>query len=68
MAQHERDVAAQAERLFAQRVGVGKPVIAWWYWLPLPLPPPLDKVGRAADAPRRLRVTADDMIDPAGRD
>jgi hypothetical protein len=69
------DVEAVTDKLFAERVGLGEPVVAWWYWLPKNLPPPLDKLGRDP-APRRLRVTADDrvelpaavpLIDPAAR-
>jgi hypothetical protein len=57
----EREIEALAGELFGERVGAGEPVVAWWYWLPLPLPEPLDGVGRA-DGPRHVRVGADDMI------
>ncbi len=59
-AEWEAEVTALAGLLFDERVGAGEPVVAWWYWLP-PLPPPLDVVGRA-DGPRRVRVTADDVL------
>jgi hypothetical protein len=57
----EAEVGAVADRLFNERVGLGEPVLAWWYWLPKNLPPPLDKLGRDP-APRRLRVYPDDRI------
>jgi len=61
-AEYEREVAVLADLLFDQRFG--EPVIAWWYWLPRPLPPPLQGVGRAADAPRRFRVIPGDLVEP----
>jgi hypothetical protein len=61
LADGDPGVAALADQLFDERVGAGEPVIAWWYWRPLPLPAPLDRVGRA-DGPQRLRVTVDDYV------
>jgi hypothetical protein len=58
----EAKVEAVTDRLFTERVGLGEPVDAWWYWLPKNLPAPLDKLGRDP-APRRLTVYADDRID-----
>jgi hypothetical protein len=68
IAQWESQVTVLSDVLFDERIGLGEPVIAWWYWLPVPLPPPLHRVGRAANAPRRLEVTADDfVIDPVSQ-
>ena len=57
----EADVEAVADELFNERVGLGEPVEAWWYWLPKNLPPPLDQLGHDP-TPRRLTVYADDRI------
>ncbi len=56
----ESEVTSRTDALFDERVVLGEPVVAWWFWLPK-LPPPLDAVGRA-DGPRRVRVTADDVV------
>jgi hypothetical protein len=64
-AEYEREVAVLADLLFDERVG--EPVIAWWYWLQRPLPPPLHELGRAADAPRRFRVIPGDLVEPVTR-
>lgn len=61
-AEYKRGVTVLADLLFDERVG--EPVIAWWYWLPRPLPMPLRAVGRAADAPRRFRVILGDLVEP----
>jgi hypothetical protein len=56
----EAEVEAVTDKLFEERVGLAEPIDAWWYWLPLPLPPPLDVMNsRAGDGPRHARVTAD---------
>jgi len=59
--QWEAEVEAVADELFNERVGLGEPVVAWWYWLPN-LPPPLDVVTDRSGGPRRARVTADDRV------
>jgi len=61
-AEYEREVAVLADLLFDEHAG--EPVIAWWYWLPRPLPLPLRAVGRAADAPRQFRVIPGDLVEP----
>lgn len=61
-AEYEREVAVLADLAFDDRFG--EPVIAWWYWLPRPLPPPLAGVGHAADAPRQFRVIPGDLVEP----
>jgi hypothetical protein len=58
----ESQITTLADGLFDERVGLGEPVVAWWYQLPKNLPPPLDVVGRA-DGPRHARVTADDRVE-----
>lgn len=60
-AAYERDTEVLADLLCDERAG--EPVIAWWYWLPRP-PPPLQGVGRAADAPRQFRVIPGDLVEP----
>jgi hypothetical protein len=64
-AEYEREVSVLADLAFDERFG--EPVIAWWYWLPRPLPPPLAGVGRAADAPRQFRVIPGDLVEPMSR-
>jgi hypothetical protein len=64
-AAYERDTAVLADLLCDERAG--EPVIAWWYWLPTPLPPQLRTVGRAADAPRQFRVIPGDLVEPMTR-
>ncbi|MDT5224655.1 MAG: hypothetical protein QOG19_2062 [Mycobacterium sp.] len=63
LAQWESEVTTLAGLLFDERIVLGEPVVAWWYWLPK-LPPPLHRVGRA-DGPRHARVSADDLVTPA---
>jgi hypothetical protein len=57
-AEYEREVAVLADLAFDERFG--EPVIAWWYWLPRPLPP----MWRGPAAPRRFRVIPGDMVEP----
>jgi hypothetical protein len=57
----EAEVEEVADTLFSERLGLAEPVVAWWYWLPKNLPPPLDTLGRDP-APRRLRVYPDDRV------
>jgi hypothetical protein len=59
----ESQITALADALFDERVGLGEPVIAWWYQLPKNLPAPLDKLGKTGDGPRHARVTADDRVE-----
>jgi hypothetical protein len=61
-AEYEREVAVLADLLFDERFG--QPVIAWWYWLPKPLPPE----WREPAAPRRFRVIPGDLVEPVTRD
>jgi hypothetical protein len=61
-ADYEREVAVLADLAFDERFG--EPVIAWWYWLPRPLPLPLRDVGRSASAPRQFRVIPGDLVEP----
>jgi hypothetical protein len=58
------EVEAVVDKLFDERVALGEPVEAWWYWLPKNLPPPLDNLGKAGDGPRHFWVTADDLVRP----
>jgi hypothetical protein len=60
----EAEVEAVVDKLFDERVGLGEPVNAWWYWLPKNLPPPLHNLGKAGDGPRHFWVTADDLVSP----
>jgi hypothetical protein len=64
IAQWESEVTVLSDLLFNERVGLGEPVIAWWYWLPQNLPPPLDDLGKTGDGPRHLLVTPDDFVTP----
>lgn len=57
----EAEVEAVADTLFDDRVGLGEPVVAWWYWLPK-LPPPLHVVTNRSGGPRRARVYPDDRV------
>ena len=59
----EAEVEAVTDTLLEERVGLGEPIVAWWFWLPLPLPPPLDVMNdRAGGGPRHASVTVDDRV------
>ena len=65
--QRRAEINAEIERkgvaLANQRLREGRSVVAMWYMLPRPLPPPLDTIGTVG-GPRSAPVTADDVITP----
>jgi len=65
--QRRAEIDLEIERkglaLAKQRLREGRSVVAMWYMLPRPLPPPLDTIGTVG-GPRVARVTRRDVITP----